>query len=433
MYIGKTKILLHNVNTGKDEKVEHGNVFRGENIQKYLRTYGCFKNSFSASVPLWQEVVGGIMLFDGTIPTDSGLIPAGHGMTANGAYNVTNNSTPIEFGTWNALESSVSADGNTITMVYDWDTSHGNGDIASVCLTSYEAGQIGLGNASEESRSSGCNFATRRLPTANSTNSSFYSHNRKIVLSKTSGEVYTFQITDLWGTHAVLDQAVYTKDVTLVSNPSSTIRATFLLQLSEDKLLVLRSADSSAVPNNQTLYIDEINLNSWQVTDRSVVNATGYIVGGGMNGFGKGWGALSDHEIFISNRGITASNEAQNYVLDLSTGSFAQCGWGHVTSYNDYHNIYRLNDDLYVLPPTYSDGYIRIWDRVKGTTRKVNASGLGWWYQAVQDNTVGGVLTNFGQIAVNPFYLATINNLEEPVTKDVSKTMKVIYTLTKAS
>jgi hypothetical protein len=199
-------------------------------------------------------------------------------------------------------------------------------------------------------------------------------------------------------------------------------------------LLVLRTTDPSyTVSPNYTLYIDEINLNTWQATDRSVVNTTGFTISGGYYGFGCGWGALSDHEIFICNRGITASNEAQNYVLDLSTGSFSQCGWGYVSNFRDYHVMYRLNDNLYVLPPSYSDDNIRIWDRVKGTVRKVNASGLGWWYQAVQDNTVGGVLTYYGQIAVNPFYLATINNLESTVTKDVSKTMKVIYTLMKAS
>ena len=178
--------------------------------------------------------------------------------------------------------------------------------------------------------------------------------------------------------------------------------------------------------------MDEIDLATWQATDRSVINTTGFSIGGGSNGFDKGWGALSDHEIFVSNRNLTS--DAQNYIIDLSTGSIEQCGWGYASSsFNDYYKMYRLNDDLYVLPPSYTDGNMRIWDRVKGTTSRINASGLGWWYQAVQDNTVGGVLTNFGQIAVNPFYLATINNLENPVTKDVSKTMKVIYTLTKAS
>ena len=33
----------------------------------------------------------------------------------------------------------------------------------------------------------------------------------------------------------------------------------------------------------------------------------------------------------------------------------------------------------------------------------------------------------------NPLYLATINNLDNPVTKDSTQTMKVIYTLTEAN
>ena len=35
-----------------------------------------------------------------------------------------------------------------------------------------------------------------------------------------------------------------------------------------------------------------------------------------------------------------------------------------------------------------------------------------------------------GCIAVNPYYLATINNLSSPVTKTADKTMKITYTLT---
>ena len=42
-------------------------------------------------------------------------------------------------------------------------------------------------------------------------------------------------------------------------------------------------------------------------------------------------------------------------------------------------------------------------------------------------------LTQGGELFKNPLYLATVNNLDNPVVKDSTQTMKVIYTLTEAS
>lgn len=429
-YIGRAKIELHNIHTGRTDKIEHGNVFKGENIQKYLRTYGCFGNSFAdMTMPLYQDVIGGILLFDNIIPNESNIVPAGVGMTANGVYGITNSSTPVEMGSYNDVESSISSDGNTITMVYDWNTSQGNGTINAVALTSYLAGLIGIGNESGISRAGNVSLLSRRSPRYNNRSGSFCCGNKQVKVTSVTSSVASFSVKHLWSINAVLDFNVENIEVSLPTK-SFTISSYSVVQMSRNKLVIIYGG---AINNGGTLYIDEINTDTWTATARNVLNTTGNQIGGSGD-LATGWGSISETELFVTNR-----TTLKHYAMDIVNGTFEQLpmedfagGWA-----SNNHICIRLTDNrilingdlLGVANTTY------MWDRSKGTLRIVNmGNSMAYTSNAIYDNTVGGLLTyTSGQIANNPFYLATINNLENPVTKDVSKTMKVIYTLTKAS
>jgi len=427
MYVGKTKILLHNVHTGRDEKIEHGNVFKAANIQNYMRTLGYYASAFSSDVPLWQLVTGGILLFDSEIPTNSNIIPAGHGMTANGAYNVTNNSTPTELGTWNALESSVSSDGNTITMVYDWDTSHGNGEIGSVCLTSYEAGVKGIGNA----RGEYVNKSTStRAATKYQTDYMCFGDMRISISPNITDNKLTITCNKVWGETALLANTSYDVEITL-ANQLGRIWNSALVQTSQYKFLVIRCIDNSSgdFPNGATIYIDEIDIRNMSATARNIVNTSGKTLGGGYY-FNMGLLGISENEIMVCNR----SDNTGHFIVNLSNGTFTQFGEGTKAAY-DYAPGDIINDNLIIVSPSWftDTAGARVYDRLTGTVRKQNAANPKYRFGGHYIESIGAMLTGDGSMQNNPYYLATINNLETSVTKDVSKTMKVIYTLQKAS
>ena len=106
----------------------------------------------------------------------------------------------------------------------------------------------------------------------------------------------------------------------------------------------------------------------------------------------------------------------------------------------------ELTDGLYIAQsktPQYGNNYYLI-DTVKGTEKPINfCTNFGYYeynVQLVPTDYDGQGLSRFlkgdatskrnNYIAQNPFYLATINNLDSYVTKTANQTMKVTYTLT---
>ena len=131
---GHTRIELYNPNTKIKNVTESDNVFQGQVLAEYMRACGKIKRNpynnyqWSQKAP-WQNLVGGLLLFKNRITIPSGGIvrymPAGNEMIANASYGVTNSGDPSEMGSYNEAESSASA--SSITQVYDFGTSQGNG------------------------------------------------------------------------------------------------------------------------------------------------------------------------------------------------------------------------------------------------------------------------------------------------------------------
>ena len=151
---GHVRIELHDTRTGSNERIEGHNTFQTNVLKKYMRSLGFFQNSpydnsTWRSQAVWRNLCGGILLFKDEIDLTNGdvmTMPAGNKMTANSAYGVSNSGNPVELGSYNSVESVAGTSG--ITMVYDWNTSQGNGTIGSICLSSETGGYIGYGNAS---------------------------------------------------------------------------------------------------------------------------------------------------------------------------------------------------------------------------------------------------------------------------------------------
>ena len=150
---GKTIIELSDAKTGKlVQKTEDNNMLT--NALTYFYKQGGMTNptAFNADAlrsDALHYLLGGILCLDTALSEDATIVrvPAGVGMTANGAYNVLNTGNPPELGSWNENESGWQQD-RSYKMVWDFTTSQGNGTVACVCLSSWFAGMQGIGNKS---------------------------------------------------------------------------------------------------------------------------------------------------------------------------------------------------------------------------------------------------------------------------------------------
>lgn len=152
---GKTVFELTDVNTGKVERYEDCNMITN-GLQEFLDPCGSwgiypFAKDSVRNTSVRNTLTGGILLFDGTLDEDVTNTHANASlkMVGNGALGISNATSVTELGTYNSVESGVQADGS-IKYVYDFLTSQANGTIQSVCLTSKVGGYMGYGNESQK-------------------------------------------------------------------------------------------------------------------------------------------------------------------------------------------------------------------------------------------------------------------------------------------
>lgn len=151
MIKGHTIIELMDPVSGKvTDRVESDNMFTdaiSEMVNFALgHAYGnnCLTNLYTQH---WDPMLGGILLFDGQIEENPGMLyaPSGVRMTGCGSlYYANANANMKVMGTYNTTESDTSQ-ANIKKFVYDFATEQANGTIACVCLTHKNAGYLGYG------------------------------------------------------------------------------------------------------------------------------------------------------------------------------------------------------------------------------------------------------------------------------------------------
>lgn len=148
---GYCKIELKDVKTGRIESEEHHNLVT--KALAYFYKNGGWTNPTAINATMRTQalkyLMGGLMCFDSAFTESDEVVrvPAAFKMTANGAVDVLNTGAPTELGSWNETESGWQQDGS-YKMVWDWTTSQGNGTIAGICLTSLYNGMMGFGSHS---------------------------------------------------------------------------------------------------------------------------------------------------------------------------------------------------------------------------------------------------------------------------------------------
>ena len=430
---GHTRIILTDVKTGKQKVVEHKNTFQSAYLTSYLRGLGLannspFRNSTWAGRPLWRNLCGGILLFRDAITAPEEYAPATNLMVGNGSFGISNSGTPAELGSYNSIESATSG-ASSLTLVYDWGTSQGNGTIGCVCLTSETGGYIGYGNASGASAELRSVLVNQDATQAGA--HAYYNGKRiRIVgVDYTAKKITVAKSNDCVTVASIFEgQNEETTEISYSGNPlGSGTTNTSYRAVSASEIMVFKSqqADDIASGSSGGLLFYDITTDTAQViTINNTSGATLYPYTSGPQ--------LPVTRDTAGNIYIAAAGGA--LAKFDNTGTF-------VKLYNSIGGSTTLSGMITPSIPFAAAG---------------NSSAINMIYGADARPTNGSTpaaLTHFTAIDAlcrqnearndasngylipykNPLYLATINNLETAITKDSTQTMKIIYTLTEAS
>ncbi len=440
---GQTIIELTDVKSGKKEKYVDNNMITNA-LSEILKTRGFIANAGVDQNNLIKTLLGGIVLFDDVLTESVNTLqpPTSVNMVGNAAMDVTSSDAVTEMGSFNENESGWQAD-NSYVAVYDFNTSQANGDIACVCLTSDVGGYIGYGN-----KTSGETKATRKSIYAYSGTQNGYTlldgykccfadyNNSKVdvipseQITDTSSENYCLKTKKL----KLETRKIPLKEVSIRGTKTSWVKASerevtlpdefcqsqtrgINVVECEDKLYLFHNFTLYGQPQTWSsggiIYAVEID-RSYNVTLITLTNTVG--------------ADISRPKFFVNS----------GYVIVQSWGEYDPTNIWYRFAISDSSSIdlptpiiditrieYNANGRLF-------SGNV-VLNVIEGETAYTNASVIG--VSDIPGQVIGSPLSmRQGSYECNilntALYLASINNLETPVTKTASKTMKITYRIT---
>lgn len=420
MIKGHTMIDLTNVKTGKTEHWEDDNMVT--NALTYFMAQGGMTNPTALNNYIRGDIIkyllGGVMLLD-TALTERATnvrVPAGVGMTANGAMEILNSEAPTELGSWNATESGWQQDGS-LKMVWDWTTSQGNGTINCVSLTSRYQGMRGIGNKSGGSKGNSVSLNEYNVDSNYFIDGTILGYNdNKAYTITTMDDVSAFEVR-------VVPFPVTSQDVRDTPTTRRVIE-TVTLAIPEamqntgfNRLKTMYSANGHAyglfavyVPYSgvsRFAYVLDFNCSTktgtWQTIDFTALGLTSV----NMNDCNVG---ISPTHIIADKYLIELANTANNYELDMTVTNAIFCFNGE-----RFYNISGTSS--YVI------------DAVTHSAYPTNGGSIPF-YGPTASPLIGFIPTfSAAHVGRDVDYIATINNLDSAVTKTADKTMKVTYIL----
>lgn len=430
---GRTRIELTDTRTGKKKVVEHKNTFQCAYLTSYLRGLGLannspFGNSTWAGRPLWRNLCGGILLFRDAITAPAEYAPATNLMVGNGSFGVSNSATPAELGSYNSIESATGG-ANSLTFVYDWGTSQGNGTIGCVCLTSEQGGYIGYGNAS------GANATLRNIivnQESTQAGANAYHNGKRIRIldvDYTAKKITVAKSNDCVTIASIFEgQNEITSEVSFTGTPlGSGTTNLFCRAVSENELFIFKSAQGDNIPSGSSggLLFYDFTDNTAEVI--IINNTSGETLSPYQSGPQLGVTKDGSGNIYI------AASNGKLAKFD-STGTF-------VKLYNDIGGYSSVSGMITPEIPFSASGTSVPINMIYGAdARPTNGSApaqlmhfSGIDALCRQNDARAANVAGYLLPYKNPLFLATINNLDSPITKDSTQTMKIIYTLSEAS
>nr|DAF24494.1 MAG TPA: hypothetical protein [Caudoviricetes sp.] len=442
MLHGHTKIELKNEKTGEIQVVEKDNMITNA-LQYFLEDLSKSQSLFElnrSQLPMYDKCLGGIILMSETQTEDADniSIPLLDKITGYASNNV-NSESDTKRGSKNLTESKLLDNG--YQYVWDFTTSQANGEIASLGLTHYLAG------ANPKQKGSVSNILGNNIAIKTSDNIATYINNFGVDLDSETGIITCIETLDI-NSLKITKYKLPTYNTPLsirdiINSPILISESTITLSSNINANLVWKESDDNYyygiyILNRKSIEIYRINKTNFQVdTDFHITKTT-------SDDFGFNLSKSSTN----SRKHIAIYN---NYIYMIGGYDYT-CVKLNLADVNDIiEKKLKLNMSASVIIFNniihYGIRYIDLnlttwWDRntVSMASQngnfftgekeysteifvKLNKAGVG--YTVVASDTQ--IYMYFGVVYD---YLATINNLDTPVTKTSEQSMKITYTIT---
>lgn len=477
---GKTTFELTDVNTGEVEVIEDSNMITN-GLQEFLRTYGYFgcdvlSDDKMGVGSLWVNALGGLFLFDSRLDenVENTFMPAGVKMIGNGSKDVANSGAVTELGSYNTSESGLQSDGS-VKFVYDFSTQQANGNIACACLTSKIGGYIGMGNSNEKrifnkdylfttfisddyhkrtSNIDGSKNDEQHVLYASYNDNAVYLSNpynikydashekqhwnttKKIQILKVKAGFTSIGIKE----RLLLNQVSETYDIDIPQDILTYMGTrTDLVYINADtngNVFVVFNTGGATLNNGSFCWIMKIDRER-NVTHYKFTNNVGSTIN-----FNRSKMVFNGEYLFV----YTNKSPIKVYGIKYSDSTqIIDVNW----TFNSKYTLFNIDKNLIGMFGNSYDGsnYYAplVYDVVNNELRYCNGRGgygdelyipfidkKGVYIYVYVYYGSSTISPSYFKVLKDPRYLATINNLSEPVVKTASKTMKVTYTITEA-
>ena len=467
MIHGKTKIELYDVKRNIKQIIKSENTFQNTVLADYFKHFGeagCdpFRAGNYDNNDIWKNALGGIFLLKNPETVGNKFMSLGNVMIGNGSYGVSNSGNPNELGSYNSQESSES--GTEISQVYDFATNQANGNIGCVCLTSRVGGYIGYGNRSGQyhpSRSYNFESLQSDRGVINCNVPSAYGN----WLINVSGDYSDGKIKIVKTRRSLITGSVFNGYSKTVEFDLSTVgdaynRSGKDLAYGCDKVFDMGNGIFRFIPAvenrkyvapGESVYYYEFDAENETLMQKSFTNSSSSTLL--VSNYDPRDYDYPDviHVCFFGNYALCILKEPTEYgstsVAELfnvnnsehtDTLDLAEIT-GVSTARWRRRNYIVLDGSWFVYLSDTGSYLYYIYDVVNKTVYPINAGNVSFASLITNPSLGAGVLDKLSTgifrtehigLVHNPLYLATINNLQNYVTKTANQTMKVTYTLT---
>lgn len=462
MLKGHTIIETNNVNTGARERFEDDNLITSA-LTKFFEPLGHLKSAdslLSSQSPYYENLLGGLLLFDGQIPEQKDLLfpPASVNLTGCAVYGKQNDTTGKTRGSYNTTESEINLKDKYVKYVYDFATSQANGTVASVCLT-HKYGAYTPYGAADAVQQSDVSYAMRPFystlhyvypsytggSTGDQTSWCTDGTCEYLFLIDTAGDCAYYFKANSKKSISIVKRRTYLKSVSVFERPvieKPVIEQTTLPDLpnglmngsyftycfdNETKALYIVTTTDYYVAKGGAFRITKISFGDWAVTEYECTNQTNETIN-----------VSSSHNSSIVYRGylFVMGTSSPCYVYKIAVGNAADVtkirslGMTTVQGYP----AFTLNGRIFY---ENNDRYLSVLNTLTNEIAPVEGKNFcgTYYYRASYTPVLGDPFYFYYSFGANTtgsfmfpaFYLATINDLTTPVTKTADKTMKVTY------
>ncbi len=290
---GTVKFKLHNVHNGKDEVYEEHNMVTNALADMFTNNYGGLIN-YQVFENLYNTWLGGVLLFQNQLDVSEGsesnyAIPdcatnpvmahAGQIPIGQAPYDQSDDLTrgnPDSTGTVCSV--------NSTKLRWEWGTSAGNGNIASLGLTHSDVGSYGCASKPDHSYSQCLSLLNPFVALGNMTRGGTNADNLNTAFAINGNTVYKFYLSDTSTVHihkapinntkyklqggALLPITDYTQTVsaTLPNAYRTTASCYFHFDFANNKLILFGVPSA----NQSNLYRDDIDLTNGTVTHQTI-------------------------------------------------------------------------------------------------------------------------------------------------------------------